>query len=55
MLITFIISQNKNIPAIYRSVELIAKICGEKKTDSRGQEYYGFPGPDAVALSQNRN
>mgnify|MGYP000850090064 CR=1 FL=1 len=49
MLITFIISQNKNIPAICRSVELIAKICGGKKTDSRGQEYYGFPDPDAVA------
>ena len=32
MLITFIISQNKNIPAIRRSVELLAESCGEKHT-----------------------
>ena len=49
MLITFIISQNKNIPAIRRSVELLAGICGEKGIDSKGQEYYAFPNPEAVA------
>ena len=54
MLITFIISQNKNIPAIRRSVELLAKSCGRKRLDSHGQEYYGFPGPTEVAaLSEN--
>ena len=31
MLITFIISQNKNIPAITRSVEMLAKSCGGRK------------------------
>ena len=49
MLITFIISQNKNIPAIRRSVELLAESCGRKLQDLRGQEYYAFPSPDAVA------
>ena len=49
MLITFIISQNKNIPAIRRCGERLAGSCGEKKTDSKGEEYYGFPGPGAVA------
>ena len=53
MLITFIISQNKNIPAIRRSVELLAESCGEKLQDAKGQEYYGFPYPDAIiALSK---
>ena len=49
MLITFIISQNRNIPAIRRSVELLAESCGKKLQDVRGQEYYGFPSPNAVA------
>ena len=49
MLISFIISQNKNIPAICRSVELLAESCGEKRTDSRGRVYYAFPEPKAVA------
>ena len=50
MLITFIISQNRNIPAIRRSVELLSETCGEKKTDSRGLEYYAFPEPAALAV-----
>ncbi len=49
MLITFIISQNRNIPAIRRSVQLLAERCGEKRVDSKGAEYYAFPGPEAVA------
>ena len=49
MLITFIISQNKNIPAIRQCVELFAMCCGKKKVDSRGREYFCFPGPEAAA------
>ena len=49
MLITFIISQNKNIPAIRRSVELLAESCGRRLPDTNGQEYFAFPAPDAVA------
>ena len=49
MLITFIISQNRNIPAIRHSVELLAEKCGEKRIDVGGVEYYAFPGPAALA------
>ena len=49
MLVTFIISQNRNIPAIKRSVELLSERCGDKRTDLRGETYYGFPSPEALA------
>ena len=48
-LITFIISQNKNIPGIRRCVESLAQTCGDRKTDSRGIPYYSFPTPQQVA------
>ena len=55
MLITSIITQNRNIPAIQKSVELLSEMCGEKCFDSRGQSYYGFPKPDQLAaLSQDQ-
>ena len=54
MLITFIISQNKNIPAIRRCIELLAESCGERCVDSRGAGYCAFPEPEAIrALSQD--
>lgn len=49
MLITFIISQNRNIPAIRRSVEMLAEAAGEEKTDRKGRSYYAFPRPKALA------
>ncbi len=49
MLVTFIISQNKNIPAIRKSVFLLAEACGDKRMDTRGEVYYAFPKPEAVA------
>jgi N-glycosylase/DNA lyase len=49
MLVTFIISQNRNIPAIRRSVELLAEQCGEQRIDSRGKPYCAFPTPSSVA------
>ena len=49
MLISFIISQNRNIPAIRRSIELLSEACGDRRVDSRGRGYYAFPGPEAVA------
>ena len=48
-LISFIISQNRNIPAIKASIEKLAERAGEKKTDSRGEVYYTFPTPAAIA------
>lgn len=43
MLITFMISQNNNIPRIQKSVETICEKFGDKKTDIRGNEYFTFP------------
>ena len=48
-LVSFIISQNRNIPAIRRSVEKLCALCGEKKTDRRGLEYFAFPSPASIA------
>ena len=49
MLITFLISQNKNIPGIRRCVESLSQSCGENRLDSRGIPYYAFPTPQQVA------
>lgn len=48
MLITFIISQNKNIPGIRRCVEKLCEMSGKKLKDIRGKTYYGFPSPKAI-------
>ena len=45
MLITFIISQRKNIPAIKASVEAICRLFGE----DLGFGIYAFPTPEALA------
>ena len=44
-LISFIISQRKNIPAIQSSVEKLCRLCGERIDD----DIYAFPVPRAVA------
>ncbi len=49
MLVSFIISQNKNIPGIRRCVEALARLCGERRTDCRGEEYFAFPSPKAIS------
>lgn len=47
-LVSFIISQNRNIPAIKRSIELMCQAAGERRTDSLGGAYTLFPSPEAV-------
>ena len=47
MLISFIISQNKNIPAIKKSVELLCEAAGKKREDEQGS-YFLFPGPEEI-------
>ena len=47
-LVSFIISQNRNIPAIRRSVSLLCACAGERHTDSRGEPFFTFPTPEAV-------
>ena len=55
MLITAIITQNRNIPAIQRSVALLAALCGKRRLDSRGLPYHAFPAPAALAaLSEDQ-
>ncbi len=48
MLITFIISQQKQIPSIRKCVEALCERFGEKKADEDG-EYFAFPAPEAIA------
>ena len=55
MLITSIVTQNRNIPAIQRSVELMSEMCGDRYFDSRGTEYFSFPHPERLAaLSEDQ-
>ncbi|MCR5774682.1 MAG: DNA-3-methyladenine glycosylase 2 family protein [Lachnospiraceae bacterium] len=44
-LISFIISQRKNIPAIQSAVEKLCWVCGEKISE----DIYSFPSPKAIA------
>ena len=49
MLITSIITQNRNIPAIRRSVEALCRLAGEARSDRRGLAYHTFPTPAQLA------
>ncbi len=53
-LVSFIISQNRNIPAIRMSVEFLAERAGTPMTDRRGRAYHAFPSPEQV-LSLDRD
>ena len=48
MLITSIITQNRNIPAIERSVELICSMAGDETLDYDGNVFFTFPKPDRL-------
>lgn len=48
MLITSIITQNRNIPAIQKSVELLSEKAGTKLTDPEGEEFFAFPTPEQL-------
>ena len=48
-LVSFIISQNRSIPVIRRSVEMLCRTAGKRRKDRKGEEYYAFPAPEAVA------
>lgn len=49
MIVTFLISQQNNIVRIRRCIDNICRAYGEEMTDSRGNGYYGFPGPEPLA------
>lgn len=53
MMISYIISQNKNIPAIKNCIEAICRQYGEKKLHSdTNTVYYTFPTPETLASAQ---
>ena len=47
-LVSFIISQNKNIPAIKNCIALLCAAAGELMADDMGEKYTVFPSPEAV-------
>lgn len=49
MLISFIISQNKQIPHIKQIVELLSVRYGEKLGEINGKEYYSFPSANRLS------
>ncbi len=49
MIVSFLISQQNNIPRIRRCIENICEAYGEKRISEQGKEYYGFPRPEVLA------
>jgi N-glycosylase/DNA lyase len=56
-MISFIISQNKNIPAIKNCIEAISRRYGERRNSEvcGGTEYYTFPAPEVLAKAQKED
>lgn len=48
-LVSFILSQNNNIPRIKKCVESLCTACGSPIGTYRGKMRYAFPGPEALA------
>ncbi len=48
-IISFIISQQNNIPRIRNSIEQLCEKFGERKYNFRNEAYYTFPKPDKLA------
>ena len=53
MLISFIISQRKSIPAIKTSIERLSKVCG-KKMQYKDKIYYAFPTPIEIVKNKSK-
>lgn len=47
MIVSFLISQQNNIPRIRKCIENLCRNYGEKKKNNSGDVYYTFPGPEA--------
>lgn len=48
-LISFIISQNNNIPRIKKCIDVLAETLGEKSGTYEGKDYYSLPSPERLA------
>lgn len=55
MLITFIISQNKQIPHIMQIVERISERYGEYIGEWNGKRHYSFPTPEALSKATEQD
>lgn len=49
MIVTFLISQQNNIPRIRRCIETLCQNYGEEKTSASGVVYHAFPSPGSLA------
>lgn len=49
MIVTFLISQQNNIIRIRRCIENICERYGERLVNDRGESFYAFPAPEALA------
>lgn len=49
MIVSFLISQQNNITRIRRCIENICERYGERMVNARGEVYYAFPAPEALA------
>lgn len=49
MIVSFLISQQNNIARIRRCIRNICEAYGEKLVNQRGEVYYAFPEPEALA------
>lgn len=52
MIITFIISQQNNIPRIRRCIRLLCQRYGEAMTNCRGETFFAFPKAEALAVAE---
>lgn len=48
-LLSFIISQNNNIPRIKKNINALAELMGEKAGEYKGKVYYNLPSPEVLA------
>lgn len=51
--VSFLISQNNNVPRIKKSVETLCRTCGEMKYAPNGELFYCFPTPDKLSIVEN--
>lgn len=50
MTVSFLISQQNNIPRIRRCIENLCREYGQRRVTSEGEEYWGFPRPQSLAV-----
>lgn len=50
IIVSFLISQQNNIPRIQKCIQTICERYGEEKQNSYGETYYAFPTPQALSV-----